>query len=409
MKICKLIRRHSFLDVRVFEKEAQSLVRMGHDVTIMAPRFSGQLLNIKRKSISDVRFRNISFDHEGVHVQTYRAKQVIYTGQSKAVHQKWLKHLSNEPSDLQHDELFKKALAVQAQVYHAHEPETLYEAVQIKRLLRQQGHAVKVVFDAHELEAETTMLKRLMEEVDHIITVSDSIKAIYARRYPAKEITVIYNSPNFNHEHWADKSEMLSEAVSTKRPFTIAYEGALTINKGNPHKIIDIVNQLSAANLDVRFKILGQVDVGWHTRTASVVKQLREHERIEYGWAPYKELPRYWSNVDVGYIYFNLDVQNRILALPNKFFSLLNNGVPIVVNAASEMGNFIEKHQCGIVINHKEASAEHYVEQFARLYQDRKLLLEMSRNAIEAMKNIYCWEKMESKLANVYESLRDQA
>ncbi len=50
--------------------------------------------------------------------------------------------------------------------------------------------------------------------------------------------------------------------------------------------------------------------------------------------------------------------------MPNKFFSYLNNGVPVVVNQASEMKKFIEKHRCGIVIEKEEPSAADYVEQF---------------------------------------------
>lgn len=404
MKICKLIRRHSFLDVRVFQKEARSLARMGYDVTVMAPRMNGQLLNVNRKPLNDAEFKADSFVHEMVNVVPYRARHVVFAPQTAGIQNKWLQYLTGVTEDFYHDELLQKAVAVGADVYHAHEPETLCEAVQAKRLLRRQGRKVKVVFDAHELELDTPLLRHLMEEVDHMITVSDGIKSIFARRYPSTPVTVIYNSPNFAHPSRTEGS--LASGSDAGRPFTIAYEGSLTKDKGDPHKILTIVKLLSEAGLDIKFKILGRVDAGSHSDIAKIENELRGHERIEYGWAAYQDIPDHWRHVDVGYIYFNLNVQNRMLALPNKFFSLLNSGIPIVVNAAPEMSDFIQKHQCGVVINKKNAGAEDYAQQFANLYHHRDQLREMSRKASDVMRYQYGWEMMEKELAEIYASLQ---
>lgn len=62
-----------------------------------------------------------------------------------------------------------------------------------------------------------------MKEVDHLITVSDSIKEIYQKRYPNVPITVIYNTPSYQEELQKDKTY--------KNSFVIAYEGVVTYQK----------------------------------------------------------------------------------------------------------------------------------------------------------------------------------
>jgi len=127
---------------------------------------------------------------------------------------------------------------------------------------------------------------------------------------------------------------------------------------------------------------------------------------IHCKWVEYENLPKELNQVHAGYIYFDIRNINKKYALPNKFFSFLNNGIPVVVNRAMDMKNIIEKHQCGIVIDKDDPTAEEYVEQFLRLYKDRKMLARMSKNAREAMKNHYCWEKMEERLAAIYKGLK---
>ncbi|RIX52456.1 glycosyltransferase [Paenibacillus nanensis] len=396
MKICKLIRRHSFLDVRVFQKEARSLAALGHEVVVMAPRFDGRLLDVNRSPLRNTEFKPEAFMHHGVHVVTYRAR--IAPPNPKAM----LQDIYGGTLHYRLDALMDKAIGIGADVYHAHEPETLYEAVQAKRALRKQGKDVKVVFDAHELEADTSLLRALMQETDRLITVSDSIASIYASRYPQVPVTLIYNSPRLG----ADPSkEAAPPPFSAERPFTIGYEGQITREKGNPYRMLDILNKMTDAGLHVRFKILGKIMITVNSERMNLERQFKADPRIEYGWASYDSLGEQWNDVDAGFIYFKLNTPNRKYALPNKLFSLMNSGVPIVVNDAPAMGAVINKAECGIVIPNPLPSADAYAEQFAKLYHDRELLAAMGRRARAVMQEEYGWERMEERLKTLYEGL----
>ena len=82
MKVCKLIRRHSILDVRVFQKQARSLAAMGYEVVVMGPRFDGRLLNINKTPLRHVEYKPDVFDVDGITVITYRARQAAANPQA---------------------------------------------------------------------------------------------------------------------------------------------------------------------------------------------------------------------------------------------------------------------------------------------------------------------------------------
>lgn len=405
MKICKLIRRHSFLDVRVFQKEARSLAALGHDVCLMAPRYNGSLLNVNKAPLRDKRYGGQSFVMDHVTIIPYEAKRIASIYHKANVEKAMLRSLLDGTLAYQLDGLLLKARDTGADVFHAHEPETLYEAVQAKRFQRAQGKNVKVVYDAHELENDTPLLRELMKETDRLITVSDSIASIYAKRYPQATVTIIYNSPKLL-EHAEEPEPPI--AYSKERPMIIGYEGMVTKEKGDPNRMIGMLDSLSQAGLHVRLRIFGQVHHPAPAERVKIEKRFKSDPRVDYEWVDYEELGDQWKNVDAGYIYFDLSSKNRVYALPNKFFSMLGSGVPVVVNDAAAMGAVIREHACGLVAQKKNASASDFAQQFAKLYSDRELLASMERNARAAMRDVYCWEKMEQRLAMMYQELEHE-
>lgn len=396
LRICKLIRKHSFLDIRVFLKQARSLAAMGHDVVIAAPSRRGVLRDVNKQAVRMAHSGLFIIDN--VTMMPYKASRISPSLNTL------LNQFQNKQFDIQIDELLATALAVNADVYHAHEPETLFEAIQIKRLFAQQGKSVKVIFDAHELEPESSFLKAMLIEADHMVTVSDSIADIYRIRYPHLPITVIYNSPTWNSK--ASIKPSPHRIYTEEKPFTIGFEGILTKEKGDPYRMQDILNKLSGKGLPFKWKVLGQARFQNVEVQKKVEGWLTSDTRVHYEWMPYEQLQEHWRDVDAGYIYFDLRSLNRLHALPNKLFSLMNGGVPIVSNAAAAISEVILKHQCGIVIDNKQATSEQYAEQFEWLYRNHAQLNKMGKNGNEAVKMVYGWEIMERRLADMYRSLQ---
>lgn len=395
MEICILTRYHSFVDARIFEKEAKSFAKMGHQVTIVAGRREGKLFKISKEPVVDQPFQNDEFVHEGIRFVTFAARYVKVQERVK-VYSRMVSNLKKRSQVYFQDALVKMALEQKADIYIAHELESLYDAIQIKRILQKQRKKVKVIFDAHELEFNRPLFKLLMREVDYLFTVSDGLRAIYRKRYPRVPIAVIYNSPLFVEEQPEKKYDAASMVV--------AHEGFMSHTRGRPDKLAMVANYC-APTIDAKFKIIGGPANSPEYEAAT--NHLKSHRQIQWvGWVDYKSLPEHYRDVHVGYIDLPLVRLNRVHALPNKFFSYLNNGIPVVVNAARDMKRIITAHKCGIVIAKANPTARDYAKQLETIHKDRALLRRMSENARRAMQSTYSWQNMEKRLEKIMASLQ---
>src|SRR5690625_2180504 len=103
---------------------------------------------------------------------------------------------------------------------------------------KQKGKDVKLIYDSHELttdpldhkypEETRNKLKQklllMLEEVDYIITVSDSIKSWYLSHQPNVPVEVIYNSPPLSTNY--------SPKEYRSNHLTVGYEGSFDERKG---------------------------------------------------------------------------------------------------------------------------------------------------------------------------------
>src|SRR5690554_5356920 len=107
MKVCKLIRTHSFKDIRVFEKEAISLKKLGYEVTIVAGKRHGKLFGPDRKPISDTNFQKDAFVYKEVNFLTYN----LAGGINQTSVNRMINSLKNNTQNYFIDKLYEKALS----------------------------------------------------------------------------------------------------------------------------------------------------------------------------------------------------------------------------------------------------------------------------------------------------------
>lgn len=376
-----------FLDARVFECEAKSLLKDGYEVTIIAPRKGGFLFDIDGKPFKDC-FLEKTFHHQGVEIVTYDSE----------------KRTENPLSD----PLYQLGLKEEADFYHAHELNSFTYGKEIKIALRKQKDKnVKLIYDSRQLipdpfssnidgETRKKWMRTLLEnvkEVDYILTVSDSIKAWYLSIDPFLPVEIIYNSPpltpNFN---------VKGDGDYTKR-FVVAHEG--NVSAESIEKILSATNSCSKI-MDILFKFIGGPR---HGESIAIPKQLQTSVNL-FGWVNYHQIPDAMSDVDIGLI--DLDPThslNNAFAMPSKLFSYLNNGIPVLVSKCSDMEKFVNTYQCGIVINKLNPAPSDYVKGMLYFYRNKPQLKQMSINARKTMEDVYCWEHMEKRLITVYHSI----
>lgn len=390
IKVCMLVLQHPFTDARIFKREARSLVKMGFDVTMVVPRNrAGYMYDIDGTPFTD-RFLGSTFVHEGVKIVTYKPTMPHLSHMKQAI-RKVNHSLFNDP-------LYKIGLQQKADIYHAHEFHSMYSGIGIKRALKATtGKSVKLIYDSHEItEGEKVpLMKAMLPEVDYVITVSDAMKKWYKDTIRSLPVEVIYNSPPL-----APAYELKSP---DKESLVACYEGYMLKDKGSSNKILDIT-QICSKTIDFKFKILG----GTGRQPITIPNSIKD-KILLCGWVDYNRIPDYMKDVDVGWIDYNLNSNisplNYRYALPNKFFSYLNNGVPVVVNNCPEIAKIVRKYNCGLVIDHPNPDAKHYADAFLYLQKHRMDLRIKGYNARKIMNDKYSWEHMEKKLYKIYHEL----
>ncbi|MBM0065985.1 glycosyltransferase [Alkalicoccobacillus gibsonii] len=398
-KVCILVHTHSFLDTRIFQKEAKSLKKNGYDVVMIVPRIKGKLFKVNKEPFESELLEK-RFTYEGIEIVTYDFETFKPT----------VEHMHEQikdPAMLFTNPLVELGLKEKADVYHAHEVGSLFAGVGIKRKLAQAGVSVPLIFDSHDLipdpfdmnprlVAMGKLLDDLLKEIDHLITVSPSIKAYYITKQPLLPIDILYNSPPL---HAAYKPK-----ITHDQKLTVGYEGHIADKKkGSSDKIFEMTEHAAKEIDEFTFKIIGGV---LHHQTLDIPENVNDYIHLT-GWVPFEQIASEMTDIDIGWIDFE-DLNhslNRSYALPNKFFSYLNNGIPVIVNKLHDMEQFIQTHQCGIVLNKQHATGADYAEAVLYLHSNRKVLEQMSANARAVMEKLYSWEQMEKRMLQIYQTL----
>lgn len=392
VKVCMLVIQHPFVDARIFKKEAKSLLKAGYDVTLVVPRNKkGFLYDIEGTSYTN-KFLEKKFVYEGIKIVTYQPVVPSFDYMKNAVHSGNFKAFK--------DPLYLAGLAEKADIYHVHEVFSLYSGIGIKRTLKSMyGKSVKLIYDSHEItegsEQYVSLFKQMIKETDSVITVSDSMKDWYKRAFPLLPVEVIYNSPHLDNDFEPKKY--------TSKGLVAGFIGWMTKEKANKDKMLKIT-ELCRKHMDFKFKILGGVRGSKIDFPDSMKNYI-----IQCGWVKFERIPQHLKDVDIGWIDFDMNTPvhplNYRVALPNKFFSFLNSGIPILVNNCSEMANFVRYNQCGLVVDGENPSAEDYEKAILYLQTHRRKLVEMSKNARRIMVETYSWEHMENRMVQLYENL----
>lgn len=361
--ICHITTVHQAKDMRIFYKECVSLAKAGFKLKLI-------VINGESEIADNVEIIGVSCSYNSKFSRFLKAGKAAY----------------------------KKAIEVNADAYHFHDPEFLWYAYQLKR----KGY--KVTYDVHE-DVPVQILSKawipkifrtffsfcfrqfenlIASKLSGVVTVTDFIEnrflkintnTITAKNYP---ILSMLPTPG----NWHEKKNQ------------ICYIGDITRVRG----IIEMINSLEKG--EVRLALGGKFSQQGLREQAISLNGWKQV--IEYGYVDRATAKQILTESKIGFVLLH-PIENYQDALPVKLFEFMAAGIPVIVSNLRLQKELIESIGCGIVVDvfnkHEIQNAIHY------LINNEAIAKEMGMKGREAVEKIFNWNKEEQKLVNYYTSL----
>jgi glycosyltransferase involved in cell wall biosynthesis len=298
-----------------------------------------------------------------------------------------------------------RAVAVRADVYHAHDLNNLEVAYRAAKKL-----GAKLVYDAHELFPEMAnrwvRLKkrawgrlegRLAPQTDLNVTVNDLIAEEMARRYGIAPPLVVLNCPDLPPGFDPNaRYDLIRERLGlpAERP-VVLYQGWMSEGRGLENLVRSA--PLLARDAAVVFMGYGEYE--------AVLKKLAEgaEGRVHFIPAvPQRDLLAYCASADVGVIPYQAVDLNNYYTSPNKLFDFIQAALPIVASDLPFLHRVIVGDSLGVVA--KLDAPEDY----ARAINDvlfRKDGGEGLKENLRRVASRYTWAEQGRKLVGAYAKL----
>ena len=384
LRITMLLRNPFTRDARVL-REARSLARAGHDVTVIAMRAPTLPAREQRDGFTVLRLipggtlagptiagasggRTLSLPRLAIAV---RARDAILT-------RAFTRAAIEQPAD----------------VYHAHDLNTLEPAARAAR-----ARGARLVYDAHELYPDLTgfgpaerarwskLETRLIGRADAVIVPSQGRADEMKRRYGVVPV-VVMNCPDVTRP--VDADPRLDAYRSGAEPLVV-YAGGYTPNRGL-ESLVDAAAKLASGRL---------VMIGWGPLEAALRSRAAGNDRVAFvDPVDPDELVPLVAGGDIGVApYLPVGLNNQ-LAAPNKLFEYLHAGLAVAASDLPDIRRVVTQDEVGALFDAADPSS--IAAAIESLTSSKQRLETMRANARAAAPK-YTWEAQARRLLEIYD------
>lgn len=369
IKICHLTSVHPRFDTRIFRKECKSLQSAGFDVSLIVADGKG-----------DEVFEQISVFDVGVEIGR-------------------INRIFKIPTKVR-----KRAVELNCEVYHFHDPELIFVGLKLKRLGK------KVIFDMHEnvpvdIEEKSYLPRFFRKTLSFFyrkleIYAVKKFDAIVSTRESINERLQSYNSNIVLITNFPIVDKVIEKEKSNNP--TVSFAGAVVPNW--QHK--EIINSIENIS-DISYELAGPADEVY----LKELKSLKAWNKVNYfGKVPFDQVKSIYKKETIGvavYIYCkNMDDKKGNLA-NTKLFEYMNWEIPIICTDFSLWKEIIvDEYQCGICVNPYDVNAISNAIKY--LIQNPDIAIQMGKNGRKAVLSTYNWSTQAEKLVNLYFKITNQ-
>ncbi len=365
MRIAHLTSAHPRDDIRIFTKECRSLAAAGHELMLVVADGLGPDVRdgVRIMDVGPARGR---FD------RMFRVTRRVYA----------------------------KALELEADVYHFHDPELL----PVGGALRRAGK--RVVFDAHEDVPKQLLGKHYLGPVAKRLL--SFIFAVYERFACRRLDGIITATPNIRDKFLRinrntidiNNFPMIGELAGgvgwDRKADEVCYVGGIAAIRG----IREVVSAMALTRPHIRLNLVGgfaEADVEKEVRAAPGWQQVNP-----LGVRDRAGVRDVLARSRAGIVTF-LPVPNHVDAQPNKMFEYMSAGVPVIASHFPLWRDIIEGNQCGLCVD--PLQPEQIAAAIDYLVSHPDEARRMGENGRRAVMERYNWAMEEQKLRTFYEGL----
>jgi glycosyltransferase involved in cell wall biosynthesis len=359
-KICHITTVHPRYDIRIFYKECLSLTSAYKVFLIVADG----------KGDEEIRNINIIDVSSG---KKSRIHRIIFTGYRA----------------------FRKALEVDCEIYHFHDPEFLFYGLFLQR------RGKKVIYDVHEdlpkqILSKTylnPLLRKIMSQLILVIEkyISPRLSAIVTVTKSIQNRFSELNHNCYNINNYPKFEELGYKNGSIEKRNEICYIGDITKIRGIEELIdsiecIDLVLNLAGNFESESFKNRLMNKPGW--------------KKVNYlGFINPKEafnvMLRSFAGISTLY-----PEPNYLNSQATKIYEYMYAGIPVVASNFPLWKELIDKNNCGICVDPKNKVS--VAEAISYLKDNPEIAKTMGENGKQAVIEVYSWKTEEKKLLDLY-------
>lgn len=365
MRVVHLTSAHPRDDIRIFHKECCSLLNAGHEVVLVVA--------------------------DGLADSVRNGIQIADVG----------------PAFGRLDRIFNvtkrvrdKAIALDADLYHLHDPELLPVAQVLKRLGK------KVIFDAHEDVPKQIFGKHYLHpavrkllslaiaayeryvcaRLDGIIAATPYIRDKFLRINP--------NTVDINN--YPLVGELESYISWDAKADEVCYVGSIASIRG----IKELVASMALTQIDTRLNLVGAFS---EARTETEVQACPGWQYVNaLGTKDRPGVRDVLARSRAGIVTFH-PLPNHVDAQPNKMFEYMSAGLPVIASDFPLWREIVEGNDCGVCVDPLDPAA--IADAIDKVVGDPALAKRMGANGRQAVEDRYNWRAEELKLQNFYQRL----
>ncbi len=370
IKVCHFTSVHPATDRRIFEKECCSLAKAGYEVYLVAP-------NAKTEIKNGVHIVGVSIPNRGRLYRILCGTRMIY----------------------------KKALSLNADIYHFHDPELLIYGLILKR------KGKKVIFDSHEDVVNQILQKEYLSIFVRLVAIS---YGLYEKYITSRLDAIISVTP-----HIVERLKQVNSAtyqvtnypiISNVKEYNLHNKCAYMAFAGGispmwmHDKIIESMSFVSKKNF--QYKIAGIISDNYLEK----LKSLNSWENVNYlGILDGKEVKQLYAHAWLGVALLDYvpNVGGHMGTLGNnKIFEMMAAGIPVVCTDFDLWKDIVDKWECGIYVNPHDLKA--IANAINEIIANPILAQTMGNNGIDAIYAEYNWSSQERILLDLYKSIANE-